>query len=267
MTILIVTLVFAFILGACLGSFANVVAIRLHDMSSLMGRSRCPSCKKVLHPKHLVPIVSWLLLRGRCTDCRKPIHIQYPLVEGAMAILTTVTAFRHPPLEGGVGMFLFETLIALGLVVIVVMDLRWKELPLELMGVLGVLGLVVHLTFAFVSATIQPTLISIILAVAVPVAFFGIQWLVSRGRWIGSGDIWMGGMMGLVLGTWQMSVIAVYLAYVVGGVAVLSLLFTGVVKRGMRVPFGPALATGLLLTMWFGDRIEPYLSYAFSFAT
>ncbi|MFH1077916.1 MAG: prepilin peptidase [Patescibacteria group bacterium] len=258
---------FAFILGACLGSFANVVAIRLHDMSSLMGRSRCPSCKKTLRPKHLVPIVSWLLLRGRCADCRKPIHIQYPIVEASMAILATVAAVRHSPFDGGLGLFLFEVLISLGLVVIVVMDLRWKELPLELMAAMGGLGLLVQLGMAFASGRILSSLVGLAIAVAIPVVFFGAQWLLSKGRWLGSGDIWMGGMMALLLGTWQLTVIAIYLAYVIGGVVVAALMLAKIVKRGMRVPFGPALATGLLLAMWFGACIEPYLSYAFSFAT
>ncbi|MCI0479769.1 prepilin peptidase [Candidatus Uhrbacteria bacterium] len=265
----ILSVALAFILGACLGSFANVIAIRLHDMSSLLGRSRCPSCRKVIRPRHLVPILSWLVLRGRCASCGKRIHYQYPVVEALMAVAVAIAALRHPPYGPDAPLFVFETLLLLGLVVIVVMDLRWKELPLELMAGLGVLGCFMHLGVALPAGTeaVFSAARALLVAVAVPVVFFGLQWLLSKGRWLGSGDIWMGGMMGLLLGTWQLSVIAVYLAYVIGGAVVAVLLLARVVKRGTRVPFGPALAVGLLLTMWSGDILTSYLAYAFPFAS
>jgi prepilin signal peptidase PulO-like enzyme (type II secretory pathway) len=262
----ILIVAFAFILGACLGSFANVLVIRLHEMSSLLGRSRCPSCKKTLRPRHLVPILSWLLLRGRCADCKAKIHFQYPVVEAVAAVLTAIAAVRHDPFGPAWPQFALEMTVAIGLIVIVTMDLRWKELPLELMAMLGVFGLIANVAIAvpFSSGAILHRGISVATAVGIAIAFFGLQWVVSRGKWLGSGDVWFGAMMGLILGTWQLTTVGIYLAYVVGGFVVAVFMLFGKIKRGMRVPFAPALAVGLLLAMWFGAAIQAHVSYVLS---
>lgn len=256
---------FAAVLGACLGSFANVLAIRMHEMSSLTGRSRCPACRKTLRPRHLIPIFSWLALRGKCADCGARIHVQYPLVEFLAAALTVIAALRYSPFGPDAVLFAVETIMSLALLVMVVMDLRWKELPLELMTGLGAIGLAFNLRTLLDGGLedVPPRLFALALAVAVPVVFFGGQWLLSQGAWLGSGDIWFGAMMGLLLGTWAQTLIAMYLAYVIGGLGVMILLATRRVRRGMRVPFAPALALGLLMTMWFGTAIETWIAYAF----
>jgi prepilin signal peptidase PulO-like enzyme (type II secretory pathway) len=266
MTETALAIAFAFVLGACLGSFANVLVIRLHNMSSLLGRSRCPSCRKPLRPRHLVPILSWILLRGRCADCKAKIHFQYPVVEATAAALATIAAIRHDPFGPEWPLFAIETVIAVGLIVIVAMDMRWKELPLELMSILGLFGLIaiVGMTVPFSFDAVLRRLVSVATAVGIAVAFFGLQWVISRGKWLGSGDVWFGAMMGLVLGAWQLTVIAIYLAYVVGGFVVAVCMLFGTVKRGMRVPFAPALALGLLLAMWFGAAISARVSYVLS---
>lgn len=253
------TLVIAFaaVLGACLGSFANMAAVRWHEESSWAGRSRCPSCKKTIKSQHLVPIFSWLALRGRCASCRTRIHIQYPLVELAGAALTVIAAWRWNVLSGGTVPFAWETLLSISLLIMVVMDARWKELPVELMAAVTVVGVAMHVVLLR-SFTIHAA-IDVAIALAVPIGFFGAQWLVSRGKWIGVGDIWLGAMIGAVLGRWPLSVIALYMSYVVGAVVVGALFVGGVVKKGMRVPFAPALATGLLIALWFGNMIEAYV--------
>lgn len=265
MTEQIFIVAFFAIVGACFGSFANVVAIRLHSLSSLMGRSRCPACQQTLKPRHLVPIFSWLVLQGRCAECGAKIHIQYPLVELTAACLTVAAALRHSPFGPEPLAFVVEASVALGVLIMVVMDIRWKELPLEIMVTTGVIGLVYNLRglpiFDFKALGLG--IWQLILAVGVAVVIFGGQWLLSRGRWLGEGDIWFGAMMGLVLGSWQLALLAIYLAYVVGGLVVAILFLLKKVKKGMHVPFGPALATGLMLTMWYGDQMIGWMTYAF----
>ena len=253
---------FAAVLGACFGSFANVVAIRLHDASSLLGRSKCPACDHLIRPRHLVPIFSWLALRGACADCGAKIHIQYPLVEIAAACLAIIAASRFDPFVFP-WMFAGEFFLSLALLVMVVMDIRWQELPLELMAAVGVIGAVARLLFAANHGVFLDELYSIGIALIVACAFFGIQWMLSRGRWLGSGDIWFAAMMAGVL-AWPLAGIGIYLAYLVGGSVVLVLFLCGIVKRGMRVPFAPALALGTLLALWFGPSIQAWLLYAFS---
>jgi prepilin signal peptidase PulO-like enzyme (type II secretory pathway) len=256
------TVLFAAILGACLGSFANVVAIRLHDMSSLMGRSHCPACRKTLRPRHMVPIFSWLALRGKCADCGAKIHVQYPLVEATAAALTIISAIRFSPFGSEFHLFYFEIFISIALLVMVVMDLRWKELPVEVMSFVGIIGAAWRIALSGLHGGLMSSLYSTLVGVAVAVAFFGFQWLVSKGRWLGSGDIWFGAMMGLVLG-WPLTGVAIYLAYIVGGLGAFVLFVSGVVKRGSRVPFAPALSIGLLISIWFGGAITAWLNSIF----
>src|SRR3989344_2152692 len=72
--------------GLIIGSFLNVLILR-HGERSLLGRSACPSCKKTIRWRDLIPVFSWILLRGRCRDCGRAISIQYPLVEAGTAVL------------------------------------------------------------------------------------------------------------------------------------------------------------------------------------
>lgn len=252
---------FAAVLGAAFGSFANVLTIRLHEERTLLGRSMCPSCNAVIRPRHLVPIFSWLALRGKCADCGAKIHIQYPLVEVLTACLSVVVATRFDPTHDV--RYYGELLLVVALVVCAVMDFRWKELPLELMVLVGGVAGIVRMLFAVSHGTAEAELLSIGLACVVAIGFFGAQWLVSKGAWLGSGDIWFAGMMAFVL-AWPATLVGMYLSYVVGGVVVLGLFFAGVVRRGTRIPFAPALACGLLLAQWYGDRVVSWFLYALS---
>ncbi|MFA5935692.1 MAG: prepilin peptidase [Patescibacteria group bacterium] len=257
----ILRIAFAAVLGGCFGSFANVLAIRLHTSSSLTGRSHCPACEKPIRPRHLVPVFSWLALRGKCADCNAEIHIQYPIVELIAMLLAVIAALRFDPFSDP--RFYAEMLLGIGLLVLVVMDVRWKELSLELMAVIGIAGLIIRLSGAVYQDRLIEEVIFISVALAVAVGFFGVQWIVSKGRWLGSGDVWFGAMIALLVG-WPGTATAIYLAYLVGGLSVACLVIVGVVKRGMRVPFGPALAIGVLLSLWFGQRVEAWFAYAFT---
>ena len=82
------TIGFAFVWGAMLGSFLNVVAHRVPRGESVVhGRSRCPRCGSAVRPRDNVPVLGWLLLGGRCRDCAEPIAVRYPLVEAACGLI------------------------------------------------------------------------------------------------------------------------------------------------------------------------------------
>ncbi|MFA4954725.1 MAG: prepilin peptidase [Patescibacteria group bacterium] len=254
----IVGIIFAALLGGVLGSFANVLIIRWHEDVSIGGRSACPQCKTTLKPRHMIPVLSWFMLGGRCASCRKKIHFQYPLVEATAALLGIVAALRHDPFSDWV--FWFEFIVSVGLLVPVVMDIRWQELPVEYLAGLGVFSLVfrIWLIPGGLSAWLM-----LLLAAGGATAFFGLQWLLSRGRWLGSGDIWFGALMGCVLG-WPGVALGIYAAYVLGGLIAALGLLTGILKRGSRLPFAPALAAGTLIALWFGPQILAFfrLGYA-----
>lgn len=258
----IFTIIFAAVLGACLGSFANVAAIRLHEMSSLRGRSRCPDCDAPIRPRHLVPIFSWLALRGRCADCGAKIHIQYPLVELLCAALVVIAAIRHDPFLGNAMPFAFETIVSVSLVIVSVMDLRWNELPLEILVFTGIAGAFWNLSAGIKSGAVIPSIASLALGMSVGILFFGAQWALSKGKWLGSGDVWFGAMMGLVL-AWPATAYAIYLSYIFGGFGVGVLYILRKVKKGMRVPFAPSLSFGLMAALWFQSFFDERLKILF----
>jgi prepilin signal peptidase PulO-like enzyme (type II secretory pathway) len=254
--------IFAAVLGGILGSFANVLVIRWHEGKSLGGRSRCPSCKKTINPRHLVPVVSWLMLRGRCAYCRRKVHPQYVLVEAAAVVLGIIAAWRFDPF--GQPQFWTEFLLSVGLLVPVAMDIRWKELPVQFMVFLGAAGALAGLFgFAAWLPGGWPAVGAIVYGVSAAVIFFGAQILVSRGRWLGEGDFWLGIALGLILG-WPNVAVAVYTAYVLGGTYAAVGFALGRLTRKSKLPFAPALAAGTMVAMWYGPAVAKYFSYAFN---
>src|SRR5918994_353152 len=91
-------LVYAFVIGACIGSFLNVVIYRLPLGQSIVSPpSRCPQCDSRLAWFDNIPIAGWLLLGGRCRRCRNPISIQYPIVELITALSFVLVVWLTPP--------------------------------------------------------------------------------------------------------------------------------------------------------------------------
>jgi prepilin signal peptidase PulO-like enzyme (type II secretory pathway) len=258
-----VILLAAGIVGSLFGSFANVVAIRAHENSTLTGRSKCMHCKNILHPRHLVPIFSWLIQHGKCAMCGKPISIQYPIIEFSAAMLAVIAVSGHLA-DGAWFVAGFEFFFALSLLVFLIMDWRWMELPLELMVASGIVFSLWHMIIRSISGESTLTILwSHLVGLGLVASFFLFQYIVSRRRWIGAGDIWLGGMLGAVLG-WPLAGLAIYFAYIFGGVAALFLLLAKKIRPGARIPFAPALIAGTLVALWWGPNVLAWLSHAVS---
>src|SRR5688500_4203193 len=102
----------AFIFGLLIGSFLNVVILRLPKKSNLVSeRSRCPQCQTILRWYHNIPMVSFLFLRGKCAFCGKPISWRYPLIELLTGLIALWLIPSEPNLES-VGFFLFYFMVA-----------------------------------------------------------------------------------------------------------------------------------------------------------
>lgn len=234
----------AFILGAAVGSFLDVVSLRLvrHDQF-LTGPSRCPHCHHALGALDLVPVFSFIVLRRRCRYCRAPIAWHYFLVEVAVGLLFVLTF-----LSAGLtlrGIFLAVELSFL--TVLFLTDLRAHVLPDEVslpaiaLAVLGVLFFRQSIPGALLGATVVG-------------GFFLLQYLVSRGRWIGGGDIRLGFLLGLLLG-WPLALVALLLAYVAGGIASALLLLARRRVWGSHIPFGTFLTAATAVAIFFGPRL------------
>ena len=250
-------LVLYVLFGAIMGSFLNVCIYRIPlEGSILRPGSSCPNCSSKIGFYDNIPILSYLILKGKCRSCGQAISLRYPLVELLTAGFTTAvgTVFGMTPLGGVYIVFIYI------LIVITVIDLDHMIIPDRLVG----LGLITGIAAIFVGA------IEIGWKDAFMGSFFygGFLYLagmlgkqIFKKEAMGMGDVKLGVMMGLLLG-WKMSVMSLYLSFLVASIVGLTAIITGQLSKGDRIPFGPFLAMGTVLAIFFGQAIlEIYLSF------
>lgn len=233
-----------FVAGTVVGSFLNVVILRTRAKTSVAdGRSKCMGCQTALSPRDLVPVLSFCALRGKCRSCKVPISIQYPLVELSAGVLF-VLAF----LNDGLGLsFVRDITFVSTLIVIFVFDLRYMEIPDRFTVPAMAFALLANLYLGFAWS-------SLVLGAIAAGGFFLMQYVLSKGKWIGGGDIRLGVLMGLMLGL-PSTVAALFVAYVVGAVYAGWLLATKRASAESQVPFGTFLAVATVVVMLVGDQI------------
>ncbi len=239
------------LLGLALGSFLNVVVPRLKRRQSLGGRSRCLRCRHQLATRDLIPLVSFLLVRGRCRYCHQKISWRYPAVEFATAAAFVALFLRFGfTLDWAVGAALSLFLIAL-----FVFDLVYRIVPDEVslpgagVALVGSIGLGVAYS-------------SLLWGALLGSGFFALQYFVSRGRWVGDGDIRLGLLAGASLGL-RRTIVALVLAYVSGAVLSLGLLVAKRANLRTQLPFGSLLTVAIFVSFLFGQQMADwYLSGA-----
>lgn len=238
-------MVYAGVVGACVGSFLNVCVHRWpEDRSVVSPPSACPACGTRIRWYDNVPVLGWLWLRGKCRACGNRISVQYPLVELFTALLWVMAVWRFGPSWQALGTALFFTIL-LG---IALSDAATYIIPDQF--TIG--GTVLGLALSFAPGGIDP-LRSFIGAAA----GFALLWLVAvLGEWafkkeaMGGGDIKMMAMVGAFLGPLGV-VLTVFLGALFG-----SLIFGPIsVKTGKLVPFGIFLALGAAITEPFGGAM------------
>lgn len=260
------------LLGLLIGSFLNVVALRLPRMmeqdwqresreilglpaiteekiSLLSPPSRCPRCGAGIKPWHNLPVLGWLLLRGRCAQCAEPISIQYPLVEALTALISLACALRFgysPQLLAA--MALSWTLIALTLI-----DLRTMLLPDSLTLPLLWLGLLLAFWGVFVDL---PTAVAGAMAGYLSLwSVFQLFKLVTGKEGMGYGDFKLFAALGAWLG-WQALPMIILLSSVVGAVVGIGLMALRRQGREIPIPFGPYLAGAGWIALVWGDALK-----------
>lgn len=249
-------LVLALVLGAAVGSFLNVVAYRLpQGLSLLSPASRCPHCLTPLKPWENVPVLGWLWLRGRCRTCGGAIAGRYPLVEALTALLFAglYLCYGVSVLTLG-GWVLTSWLLALALI-----DLDTFTLPDRLTQP----GLVVGLAF-YSSATwaagrnpwdgLWQGLLGMVVGLwLLELLGLGASLILGQTA-LGGGDPKLAALLGAWLG-WKHLLVALGLACLAGTLIGLGGRAAGRLRPGQRIPFGPFLALGGILTLFVGDRL------------
>jgi prepilin signal peptidase PulO-like enzyme (type II secretory pathway) len=238
----LVTLPFLGILGLVFGSFGNVILCRMPDDKSMRGRSHCPHCNRTLTPVELIPLLSFIIQLRRCKGCGVIISWQYPLVEIAGMLLfigagVLVSYSFFPALALALALW--------SMLIIGIIDARTQMIPDVLTLTLAIAAIVYHLLLNNFELT----------GAFLGFIFFGLQWVASRGRWVGSGDILLAVAIGLLLGSWQSVVVMLMAAYIIGALLVSVLLGLGAMKRTDHIAFGPFLVIGAFFALLFGQGI------------
>jgi leader peptidase (prepilin peptidase) / N-methyltransferase len=241
-------LVAVVLFGLAIGSFLNVVIVRVPEGRSLWHpRSACPGCSAQLAWHDNIPVLSFLWLRGRCRRCGIRISPRYPIVEGVTA---AALAF------GPTGDFMVAAVLLATLVVVTAIDLKHQLIPdvITLPGI--VVGLAANLAIGHVSW------LDSVIGIVMGGGLFLVIILVSRGG-MGGGDMKLGAMLGAFLG-WKALLFALFAAIVLGGVVAIAVLVSGLRGRKDPIPFGPFLAAGGAMALFWGERIINWWLSGFS---
>ncbi|WP_029652885.1 prepilin peptidase [Marinobacter daepoensis] len=259
----------------CVGSFLNVVILRLPEMMKQEWRcqceeflevpeedrhrsqpmtlsrpaSTCPSCGHRIRAWENIPVVSWLLLGGKCSSCKTRISLRYPMIEALTAAFSVVTVYLLGPSESA----LWALLLIWALVALTMIDFDTQLLPDGITLPLMWLGLILNYFGVFTdfgSAFWG--------AVAGYLSLWSVYWLfkLATGKeGMGHGDFKLLAALGAWLG-WQLLPAVILLSSMVGAIVGISLMVFRKHGREVPIPFGPYLAAAGLLALWFGPEIQ-----------
>lgn len=248
--------VFVFLFGAVVGSFLNVCIYRIpRDESIVFPASHCPDCGTKIRAFDNIPILSYLLLRGSCRSCGIRISWQYPAVELLSALLTLFLFLKFHFSPTFFVLFLF----CMALVVITFIDLEHQIIPdsISLPGIVA----------GFAASFFLPwlgwlnSLIGIVAGGgSLLLVAYGYQ-LLTKKEGMGGGDIKLLAMMGAFLG-WKSIPFIIFTSSLFGSVIGLTLMAVRKKDSQLPIPFGPFLAFGAILFIFYGRQlIQWYFSF------
>ncbi|MBQ9511929.1 MAG: prepilin peptidase [Lachnospiraceae bacterium] len=232
----------AFLYGLVIGSFLNVVIVRVPKGEDIIKtRSHCVHCKAVLEWYDLIPLVSFLLLKGRCRACGEKISVRYPAVELLNAAVYALIVWKTGMhVQSAVSMVYASLLIAASFI-----DGATRRIPNAItlcVFLVGILHVLLRFTLVFDA---------LLGAVVVSLPLF-VLWLLSNGALIGLGDVKLFVGAGLVLG-WQKTLLAFVLACILG--SVIHIIRMAAFQAGRQLALGPYLSAGMLIALLAGKEI------------
>ena len=231
----------------------------LTDETLKSDRSRCLHCGHQLAWYDLLPLVSWLSLGGKCRYCKAPIGRFEPLMELAMAVFFAVSYLWWPggsptaPLE--ILQFALWLVAGVGLGILFGYDQKWFLLPDVVTYPLMVVAAAIAGIEIIQASDHWAAFFSLAGAVALLSGLYLVLWRVSKGAWVGYGDVKLGLVLALLLADWRLAFIALFAANLIGCLVVLPGLLTKKLSRLTRVPFGPFLILGALLAFFVGHVV------------
>jgi len=263
-----------FIVGLIIGSFLGAANYRLKTAEDIVfKRSHCPRCRHDIRWYDNIPLLSFVILHGRCRDCRKYISREYPLIELMTGILFAGVALKFfgAPLLGVSGI-IFGTIGTSAIIdmsfllfaVCYLVIIFWHDYDFMLIPDAVVYPAIFVTFFYQIYKYIQsplsianfhsPLTGAVLSALGAALFFFFLIW-VSKGKWIGGGDVKLGFLAGLIVG-WPKILFVFFLTYLIGSVISLALIALKKKTWKSQVPFGPFMVAAILIVLFFSDQIQ-----------
>lgn len=228
--------------------------------------SRCLHCQHRLAWYDMIPVLSWVQIGGKCRYCRKPIGWLEPTAEIGLALFFVVSFWVWPVAlndSHAIAQFVIWLISGVMLTILFIYDLKWFLLPNKVIYPLIGLGAIAVILHLMPYSSDIDKLLSLLGAVAILSGIYYLLWVISKGAWIGFGDVKLGLGMALILGRWELAFIALFAANIIGCLIVLPGMLTGKIKRTTHVPFGPLLIAGYVVAGLLGTSV---INYYFSIA-
>ena len=242
--------IFSFLFGAVVGSFLNVVILRLPDpqQSIVFPGSHCPKCGVPLHWYENLPILSYVVLRGRCRSCQTRISMQYPVVEFCMAVLTLALYNRF---GFGFELILYFLFLA-ALLAIIFIDIQHQIIP----DMISLPGILIGFAGSFFNSQVswQQSGLGILFGGGILYAIAIVYYLLTKRDGMGGGDIKLLAMTGAFLG-WQSLLYVVFVSSLTGSIVGIGAMLKQGKGGRTRIPFGPFLALSAMSFLFFQDMI------------
>ncbi len=266
-----------FLVGIITGSFISATSERLIKNQSILGRSRCKSCKHTLNAYDLFPIVSLFFLKGRCRYCHKSIPQELLWTELLAGGIVALFTLLHPPFANYLTLldWLFGVVVIAILLLVALIDFK-IGLILDKISLPSSLAVGIYLISRasyrswisyseFLTSSHSNYLLLQLQGLWLPVGlsfitgiglalFFIFLIIVTKGKGMGWGDVKYVLFLGLALG-FPGGILAIFLAFLLGALISIALIFLKYKKLGATVPFGPFLSLGALITLLWGDRL------------
>jgi len=279
------------LVGLCLGSFAGASVWRLRAYQLLSDKkngehidireykdlekltkvsvandhSKCLHCSYALRWYDMLPLISWIFLRGKCRKCHKPIGYLEPIIEFGVAAFFVLSFMFWPySLIGDIEIARFVLWLAAGvaLAVLFAYDTKWSLLPDNINFTVIGIGLANASILLLGSQNKLGTLLNIVGSVLILSGIYFALYFISKGKWIGFGDIKLGLGLGFLLADWKLAFIALFAANLVGCLIVIPGLMTKKLKRDSHVPFGPLLIAGFVIAALAGKFLISLLFFS-----
>jgi leader peptidase (prepilin peptidase)/N-methyltransferase len=242
-------LILVLLYALSIGSFSNVLILRIPKGQSIVTSSACPNCGTKLKPWHNIPLLSYFILRGECSECKTAISKQYPIVEFLSAVLGFLIYLKYG--------YSFQTLLLIPLFIVLlslsIIDLRYRAVPDSLNLTVLTLSILYPLSINGVVSNFENALI---FAGAFSLLRFYTSFLVGKEA-MGEGDIMVAGTIGAILGVY-LGTVAIFLSALIS-------LPAHLITKNRELPFIPFLSMALLIVFIFEKEVISFLNSVYGY--